>query len=85
MTDRVKRALLAMQRYNWEQGVTAQAFLEAGGSSLQFNLLDHQLLLAAKKNPEQHKNLLVRVCGYSAAFVHLAEETQDEIIRRAIR
>ena len=30
MTDRVKRALLAMQRYNWEQGVTAQAFLEAG-------------------------------------------------------
>ncbi len=30
MTDRVKRALLAMQRHNWEQGVTAQAFLEAG-------------------------------------------------------
>ena len=30
MTDRVKRALLAMQRHNWEQGVAAQAFLEAG-------------------------------------------------------
>ena len=30
MTERVKRALLAMQRYNWEQGVAAQAFLEAG-------------------------------------------------------
>ena len=30
MTNRVKTALLAMQRYNWEQGVAAQAFLEAG-------------------------------------------------------
>ena len=34
MTDRVKRALLAMQRYNWEQGVTAQAFLEAGDNDI---------------------------------------------------
>ena len=34
MTDRVKRALLAMQRYNWEQGVTAQAFLEAGDDDI---------------------------------------------------
>ena len=37
MTDRVKRALLGMQRYNWEQGVTAQAFLEAG---------DHDIAIA---------------------------------------
>jgi len=62
-----------------------RAFLEAGGSSLQFNLLDPSVLKDAKKNPEQHKNLLVRVCGYSAAFVTLHESIQDEIIRRAIR
>ena len=37
MTDRVKRALLCMQRHNWEQGVTAQAFLEAG---------DHDIAIA---------------------------------------
>lgn len=60
-------------------------FLDAGGSSIQFNLIDRSLLLDAQKNPERHPNLLVRVCGYSAAFIHLNEETQSEIISRAIR
>ena len=64
---------------------TFLAFLDAEGSSMQFNLIEKDLLLAAKKEPEKHKNLLVRVCGYSAAFVTLAEEVQDEIIRRAVR
>jgi len=62
-----------------------RAFLDAGGSSLQFNLLNSAELIDAKKNPEQHRNLLVRVCGYSAAFVTLHETVQDEIIQRAIR
>ena len=62
-----------------------RAFLEAEGSSLQFNLISQNLLLEAQKKPEEHKNLLVRVCGYSSAFVYLSKETQDEIIRRAIR
>ena len=62
-----------------------QVFLEAGGSSIQFNLLNTNHLREAQRSPEQHKNLLVRVCGYSAAFVHLNRDTQDEIIRRAIR
>ena len=61
------------------------AFLEAGGSSIQFNLIDRDLLLDAQKHPELHPNLLVRVCGYSAAFIHLNNETQCEIISRAIR
>lgn len=62
-----------------------KVFLEAGGSSIQFNLIDRNLLLDARKHPELHPNLLVRVCGYSASFVHLNEETQCEIISRAIR
>ena len=62
-----------------------RAFLDAEGSSLQFNLLNRDMLLAARKNPEQHKNLMVRVCGYSALYVALSEETQDEILQRAIR
>ena len=61
------------------------AFLDVEGSSMQFNLIEQELLLAAKREPEKHKNLLVRVCGYSAAFVTLAEDVQDEIIRRAVR
>jgi pyruvate-formate lyase len=38
--------------------------------------------LAAKKNPEQYRNLTVRVAGYTAYFVELAGELQDEIIAR---
>lgn len=62
-----------------------KGFLEAEGSSLQFNLIDRQTLLEAKNVPELHRNLVVRVCGYSALFVTLNKETQDEIIARAVR
>ena len=62
-----------------------RGFLEAEGSSLQFNMVSREQLIAARKDPENHKNLLVRVCGYSAPFVFLAEHTQDEIITRAVR
>ena len=60
-------------------------FLDAEGSSLQFNLIDRNMLLEAQKHPEQHKNLIVRVCGYSAHFVHLNTQTQAEIVERAMR
>lgn len=49
MTDRVKRALLAMQRYNWEQGVTAQAFLESGDTDIAIVLA---LEGANRQNPD---------------------------------
>jgi formate C-acetyltransferase len=62
-----------------------RAFLDAKGSALQFNLIDHEQLLEAKAHPEQYPNLMVRVCGYSAAFVALNEESQNEIIQRAVR
>ena len=62
-----------------------RGFLTVGGSSLQFNLTNSSTLKAARENPEQYKNVLVRVCGYSAPFVYLCKQTQDEIISRAIR
>lgn len=62
-----------------------KGFLDAEGSSLQFNLIDKNTLLEAQKHPDQHKNLFVRVCGYSAAFVYLNAKTQTEIVERATR
>ena len=62
-----------------------EGFLDAEGSSLQFNLVDRDMLLAAQKDPERNKHLIVRVCGYSAVFVYLDEQTREEIIARAIR
>lgn len=60
------------------------AFLRRGGSTLQLNLLDTQQLIEAKKHPEKHPNLIVRICGYSRAFNTLDPESQDEVINRAM-
>lgn len=49
---------------------------------LQFNIINQETLLAAKKDPKKYKNLLVRVAGYSAYFVDLSPELQDDIILR---
>lgn len=49
---------------------------------IQFNVLNREDLLAARKDPEKYRNLTVRVAGYTAYFVELAEDLQDEIIER---
>lgn len=49
---------------------------------VQFNVLNKEDLLNAKREPEKYKNLLVRVAGYTAYFVELSEDLQDEIIAR---
>lgn len=51
---------------------------------VQFNTIDTETLLAAQKNPEQYRDLVVRVAGYSALFVTLDKATQDDIIRRTV-
>ncbi|MFC2006253.1 pyruvate formate lyase family protein [Chloroflexota bacterium] len=59
-----------------------EAFFRSGGLHIQYNLLDAETLRKAKKHPEQYKDLIVRVAGYSAYFILLAPEVQDEIIAR---
>ncbi len=60
-------------------------FIECGGSVCDFNVVDPDALVDALEHPERHKNLVVRVCGFSARFVTLEKETQIEIINRAKR
>ncbi len=59
-----------------------EAFLRRGGFELQVNVVSRDLLLAAQEHPEQHRDLLVRVAGYSDYFVHLNRNMQDEVIAR---
>ncbi len=59
-----------------------ESHFRAGGQQLQFNMHDRETLLEAKRCPEKHQNLMVRVAGYSAPFVTLWEDLQDEIIAR---
>jgi len=57
-------------------------YFKQGGMEVQFNVVDRETLLDAQQNPEKHQNLLVRVSGFSAYFVTLHKELQDEIIAR---
>lgn len=59
-----------------------RAFVELGVSHMQFNVVSGDTLRAAQAHPEEYRGLVVRVAGYSAYFVELAQEVQDEIIRR---
>ena len=59
-----------------------RTFCETGGNLVQFNFASNAVLRAAQKNPEQYRDLLVRVATYSAFFVELGPETQEDIINR---
>ncbi|NBK98052.1 MAG: formate C-acetyltransferase [Erysipelotrichia bacterium] len=50
---------------------------------IQFNVVDKATLLDAQAHPEKHKDLVVRVAGYSAMFVELSKAIQDDIINRS--
>jgi pyruvate formate-lyase/glycerol dehydratase family glycyl radical enzyme len=57
-------------------------FDELKGFHVQYNVVSRETLMDAKVHPEKHKNLIVRVAGYSAFFNVLAPEMQDDIINR---
>ena len=59
-----------------------RTFVDLEIPHIQFNVVNKEDLLDAKKHPEQHRNLTVRVAGYTAYFIELAGELQDEIIAR---
>jgi pyruvate-formate lyase len=59
-----------------------RGYIENGGSALQINLVNADLLRDAQKNPENYRYLLVRVTGYNAYFTSIGRELQNEIIAR---
>jgi len=59
-----------------------KGYTENGGTALQINVLDPEMLKDAQKHPENYKNLLVRITGYNAYFVTVGRELQNEIIAR---
>jgi pyruvate-formate lyase len=59
-----------------------RSYFELGGHHIQFNVIDRDVLLDAQKNPEEYKDLIVRVAGYSDHFNNLEKALQDEIIER---
>ena len=55
-----------------------------GNGEMQFNYLNNETLLDAQRHPELHRDLIVRVAGYSAFFTELCKDVQDEIISRTM-
>jgi pyruvate-formate lyase len=59
-----------------------RTYFKLDGHHIQFNVVDAATLRAAQKNPQEYRDLIVRVAGYSDYFCDLSEALQEEIIAR---
>ncbi len=62
-----------------------KAYFSLGGFHIQFNIMGADTLKKAQQNPDDYRSLVVRVAGYSAFFVELDKDIQDEIIARTVQ
>jgi formate C-acetyltransferase len=65
-------------------GALIRTYFDLGGMQLQFNMVDTETLLDAQAHPDKHRDLVVRIAGYSVLFTNLSKKAQDEIISRSI-
>lgn len=61
-----------------------RTYFENGGCQLMVTVVDHGQLEDAQKHPEKYPDLIVRVAGYSAVFVNLSKDIQDELLSRTL-
>jgi formate C-acetyltransferase len=59
-----------------------KTYCAGGGKQVQFNVVDREILIDAQRHPERHRDLVVRVAGYSAYFVQRSPRIQDDVIQR---
>ena len=59
-----------------------KAYFQNGGMEVQYNVVDTETLRAAQARPEEYRDLVVRIAGYSAYFVELGRDLQNDIIAR---
>ena len=57
-------------------------YFEKGGMQIQLSAVNRELLVEAQQNPDAHRDLMVRVTGYSAVFVEMCKRAQDDLITR---
>ncbi len=60
-----------------------KTYFKLGGMQTQINVLDNKVLVDAKKHPENYRDLIVRIWGFSTYFVEIPEKFQDHIIARS--
>lgn len=79
---RLNEELVKTKRGQSNLGSMIQTFFSLGAFHVQFNTISTETLRKAQENPENYKDLLVRVAGYSTQFVNLSRTMQDAIIAR---
>jgi formate C-acetyltransferase len=75
-------AMLKREEDMKKLGSLIRTYFKFGGHHIQFNIVDTQTLLDAQQHPDQYRDLLVRVAGYSDYFNDMTEQLQNEIIAR---
>lgn len=66
-------------------GDLIRTFINAGGQSVQYNVVSLEQLKDARIHPEKHKDLFIRIGGYTARFVDLSDVMQEAVIKKAIQ
>ncbi|MBU5307453.1 formate C-acetyltransferase/glycerol dehydratase family glycyl radical enzyme [Clostridioides mangenotii] len=79
---RLNEDLVKTKRGQSNLGSMIQSFFSLGAFHVQFNTISTEVLRKAQEKPEDYKDLLVRVAGYSTQFVNLSKSMQDAIIAR---
>lgn len=79
---RLNPELVATKRGQANLGAMIQSLFSLGAFHVQFNCISSELLRKAQAQPENYRDLLVRVAGYSTQFVNLSRSMQDAIIAR---
>ena len=82
LNQRFLPSVLASEQDLEKLGGLIRTYFTLGGHHIQFNVVDTATLRKAQQHPDDYKNLLVRVAGYSDYFVDLDKEHQEEIISR---
>ena len=59
-----------------------KAYMASGGAEAQFNVVSSKTMRDAQENPDEYRNLVVRIAGYSAYFVELSHDCQEDLISR---
>lgn len=84
LNQRFSPSMLRTAEERKKLGDLIRCYFELGGHHIQFNVVDTKTLLAAQKEPELYRDLMVRVAGYSDYFNHLAPSLQEDIITRTM-
>jgi trans-4-hydroxy-L-proline dehydratase len=82
LNQRFLPSVLASEQDLDKLGGLIRTYFTLGGHHIQFNVVDTRTLRDAQSHPDEYRNLLVRVAGYSDYFVDLDREHQEEIISR---